>query len=86
MPRVLSLRHTVVTPAHRNVFHDRAGRLRAHYAGRRCRYWLFEDETQPGAYVEFFEAGDRRVLENAHASAPDAGDTPKRTYVEIELA
>lgn len=85
MPRVLSMRHTIVTPADRDAFHARARRLRGHYGARHCHYWLFEDAAMRGAYVEFFEAADPAVLEKAHADAPDAADAPARTYIETGL-
>jgi hypothetical protein len=86
VPRVLSMRHTIVPSADRAEFHERARRLSAHYGARGCHYWLFEESSLPGAYVEFFEAGDPATLQHAHAGALGTIDPAARTYIEINLA
>jgi len=86
VPRVLSMRHTIVTPGDRAEFHARARQLQAHYAARNCHYWLFEEASLPGAYVEFFEANDAGVLQNAHEGAPGSIEPSARTYKEVELS
>ena len=86
MPRVLSMRHTIVPAADRGEFHDRARRLQAHYSARGCHYWLFEETSLPGAYVEFFEAGNTTTLEQAHAGASGTIDVAARTYTEVDLS
>ena len=85
MARAMSIRHTVVPLADRKEFHDRARAARAHYAGQGCHYWLFEEGSLPGAYVEFFEANDREALIRAHRGAPDPVRESARMYVELEL-
>lgn len=83
--RAISIRHTVVTSAERKEFHERARRTLAHYSGQGCHYWLFEEASLPGAYVEFFEADDRDALRAAHAGAPRPVLESARMYVEVEL-
>lgn len=85
MARAISIRHTVVPLADRKQFHDRARAARAHYSGHGCHYWLFEEGSLPGAYVEFFEANDRETLIRAHRGAPDPVRESARMYVEVEL-
>ena len=85
MPRAISMRQTVVPAADRDEFLERASRSRAQYSGRGCRYWLFEEATLPGAYVEFFEATDRPTLLAAHSDAPQSIPDSARMYVEVEL-
>jgi hypothetical protein len=80
------MRHTVVPLHDRPEFHQRARDARAHYAGQGCRYWLFEEASLPGAYVEFFEANDRESLLRAHRGAPDPVRESARMYVEVELS
>jgi len=86
MPRVLSMRHTIVTAADRGGFQDRARRLREHYTGHGCHYWLFEEASLPGAFVEFFEAADVRVLQQAHGGSPGTLDADARSYIEVDLS
>jgi hypothetical protein len=85
MSRALSMRHTIVPSAERADFRARARRAQAHYAGAGCRYWLFEESSLPGAYLEFFEAGDADALARAHRGAPDPPADAARMYVEVEL-
>jgi len=80
------MRHTIVPSADRGEFYERARRLREHYSGRGCRYWLFEESALPGAFVEFFEAGDGRALQLAHGGVPGALDADARAYMEVDLS
>ena len=80
------MRHTIVTVSERGEFRDRAGRARAHYAKAGCHYWLFEEASLPGAYVEFFEAENREALLRAHRDAPEPVAESARIYVEVELS
>ena len=79
------MRHTSVPAGQRAEFREDARRSRAHYTGRGCNYWLFEESQLPGAYVEFFEAKDRDTLVRAHGDAPKPVLESARLYVEVEL-
>ena len=81
----MSFRQTIVTSAERDEFRELARRARKHYDGRGCHYWLFEEASLPGAYVEFFEAKDRDALLAAHRDAPQPILDSARMYVEVEL-
>jgi hypothetical protein len=85
MPRAISMRQTAVPSHDRDEFRDRARRTLAHYSGQGCHYWLFEEASLPGAYVEFFEANDREALVRAHREAPQPVLDSARLYVEVEL-
>lgn len=85
MPRAISFRQTIVPSAERDEFRERARQARMHYDGRGCHYWLFEEPSLPGAYVEFFEAKDRDALLAAHRDAPQPVLESARMYVEVEL-
>lgn len=85
MARAISMRHTVVPSKERDEFRARARRAQSHYAGQGCHYWLFEEKSLPGAYVEFFEANDRDALLRAHRDAPQPVLDSARMYVEVEL-
>jgi hypothetical protein len=86
MPRAISMRHTVVPSSDKAEFRERARRSQAHYAGRGCNYWLFEEASLPGAYVEFMEAKDRATLVQAHGDAPMPVLESARLYVQVELS
>ena len=85
MPRAMSFRPIIVPLAERDEFRDRARLAQSHYAGKGCHYWLFEEASLPGAYVEFFEAKDREALLAAHRDAPQPVLESARMYVEVEL-
>ena len=86
MDRAISMRQTIVTANERDEFRERARRSQAHYTGQGCQYWLFEEASLPGAYVEFFEGKDRESLLRAHRDAPSAILDSARMYVEVELS
>jgi hypothetical protein len=83
--RVLAMQRTIVTPAERDRYLERARLSREHYASRQCRYWVFEDADLPGAFIEFAEAGDAAALTAALAGAPDRIVDPTRVYQEVAL-
>ena len=85
MPRALSIKHTVVPSADREAFRERKRTIKSHYAGAGCHYWLFEEQSLPGAFVEFFEGPDAATLSSAHRDAPAAVLDATRLYVEVEL-
>ena len=85
MTRSLTIQRTLVTPAEREKFALRLKRNRAFYTAAGCRYWVFEETSLPGAFLEFFEAPDAQTLSRAHASSPERILDPKRLYHEVEL-
>ena len=80
------MRHTIVPASDRAEFRERAARVRAHYTGAGCSYWLFEESSLPGAYVEFFEASDAETLRRAHHAGPEPAIESARMYVEVDLS
>ena len=85
MARAMSIRHTVVPAPDRKEFRERARVARSHYAQAGCNYWLFEEASLQGAYVEFFEGKDPDALMRAHREAPEPRESA-RLYVEVELS
>jgi hypothetical protein len=85
MPRALSMQRTVVPPADRAKFHERARARAAHYAAAGCQYWIFEETALAGAFIEFTEARDADTLRAAHAAAPEPPIDPARIYTQVEL-
>lgn len=86
MPRALTVQRTLVTPQERKKFAEKLKRNREYYAQANCRYWVFEEASLPGAFLEFVEAPDADTLTRAHASAPDPALDPARIYREVELS
>jgi hypothetical protein len=85
MPRALTVQRTLVTPQERKKFAEKLKRNREYYAAANCRYWVFEEASLPGAFLEFCEAPDHETLARAHASAPEPMLDPARIYHEVEL-
>jgi hypothetical protein len=83
--RVMVMQRTIVTPAERERFLERARQVREHYRSRQCRYWVFEEAELPGAFIEFAESADAAALAAALAAAPEPIIDPARIYQEIEL-
>jgi len=83
--RALTLQRTIVTPAERTRFLERARQLRDHFAAHQCRYWVFEEAQLPGAFIEFTEGADTTALSAALAGVPDGVVDPARIYQEVAL-
>lgn len=86
MPRSLTMQRTVVRPADRAKFLERARAKEAHYTAAGCRFWLFEEAALHGAFIEFCEANDAQTLTAAHAAAPERILDPARIYQIVELS
>ncbi len=86
MPRSLSIHRTVVTPAERERWLERARARERHFRAAGCRYWVFEEQALSGAFVEFCEANDAPTLSAAHAASPDPVLDPARIYSIVELS
>ena len=85
MSRALTIQRTLVTPGERERFQEQMRHKQAHYAKANCKFWVFEEVSLPGAFLEFFEAADVDTLVRAHEAAPDTVLDPKRVYTEVEL-
>ena len=86
MPRALTLQRTIVPAGERARYLARCQARAAYYAKAGCRFWVFEEAALPGAFIEFTEAADRKVLSAAHAAAPEKLVDAKRIYQEVELS
>jgi hypothetical protein len=85
MPKALTIQRSTVPSADRTNYTNRLKALRAHYTGASCRFWVFEETSLPGAFIEFTEADDEQTLTIAHASAPHKTLDPSRVYQEVQL-
>ncbi|HRN54688.1 MAG TPA: hypothetical protein PK788_14425 [Gemmatimonadaceae bacterium] len=86
MPRALTIHRIVVPPADRAKFFERLREKERHYTAMGCRYWVFEEQQLPGAFVEFCEADSAQALSAAHAAAPETPRDPTRIYTQLELS
>jgi len=85
MARRLTIQRTTVPFSERQNYFARLKESKAHYAQANCRFWVFEESSLPGAFVEFTEADDDASLANAHATAPHRVLDPARIYHETEI-
>ena len=84
MPRALTVQRTLVTPQERKKFAEKLKRNREYYAAANCRYWVFEEASLPGAFLEFCEAPDHQTLARAHASmAPSAAADASQNAADL---
>jgi hypothetical protein len=86
VPRLLTIQRTTVPLSERERYFQRLKASKEHYAAANCRFWVFEESSLPGAFVEFTEADDEASLSNAHASAPHRPMDPARIYQETEIS
>ena len=84
-PKALTIQRTLVPKAERDKYFERLQRKRDHYTAAKCRFWVFEEASLPGAFIEFYEADDPEILVEAHASAPDRVLDSSRVYLQVEI-
>lgn len=85
MPRALTIHRIVVMPTDRAKYFERLRAKEQHYTGMGCRFWVFEETSLVGAFVEFCEADSAQALSAAHAAAPERVHDPARIYTQVEL-
>jgi hypothetical protein len=85
MSRALTMHRIVVMPADRVKYFERMRAKEQYYTGMGCRFWVFEEQSLPGAFVEFCEADSAQSLSAAHAAAPERVHDPARIYTIVEL-
>lgn len=85
MARTLTISRTTVPLNERPKYFERLNLRKSHYEAASCRFWVFEEVSLPGAFIEFTEANDATILSNAHANAPHRILDAARIYKEVEL-
>jgi hypothetical protein len=83
--RALTLRESRQAAGDRDRFLAAARERRARYAREHCNYWLFEDASAAGDFVEFVEARDADTLSAALRWEARAGAAAPRLFREVEL-
>lgn len=86
MARALTIQRATVAMHERAAYLARLKAKHEHYSAAGCRFWVFEEASLPGAFVEFTEADDSHTLAAAHASAPEPPRDPARIYSQVELS
>ena len=86
MPRALTVHRCVIPVSGRERQLARLKERGAHYRAAHCRYWVFEESSVSGAFLEFVEADSAEVITRAHAEAIDPPADPGRVYLEVELS
>ena len=84
MARALTIERSKVSRHERDAYfaglRERRDRLRA----AACNFWVYEDPSEPGLFVEFTEARDATTLATARAAVSDSQATaPILTEVEL---
>ena len=85
MPRALTIQRSTVPIAEREKYLEALKGKRAHYLAANCRFWVFEEASLSGAFIEFTESDDENALAAAHESASHRILDPTRIYRELEL-
>lgn len=86
MARALTIQRTIVPPAERKRYLERAKQRKAYYARLKCNFWVFEEADLTGAFIEFTEAPSVKELASAHEAAPSGVIDKARIYEEVELS
>jgi hypothetical protein len=85
MPRALSMHRSIVPVGERARYLERLKVRKEHYERAHCKFWVFEEASLGGAFIEFAESNDPAALAAAHASSPEPVLDPSRIYTEVEL-
>jgi hypothetical protein len=83
--RALTIQRTTVPASERDRYFEKLRTSSEHYRSANCRFWVFEEASLPGAFIEFTEADDATTLAVAHANAPHRILDPGRIYNEKEI-
>jgi hypothetical protein len=83
--RALVMKRTIVPLPERARYMERLQKRMTYYTGAGCHFWVFEEASLSGAFIEFTEAPSRETLQAALADAPDQVLDANRIYQEIAL-
>jgi hypothetical protein len=85
MPRVMTIQRTTVPASERQKYFERLEKISSHYKAANCRFSVFEEQSLPGAFIEFVEADDQTTLTVATANSPHRILDPGRIYHQREI-
>jgi hypothetical protein len=86
MSRALTIHRSAIPSRDRARYLDELKVRAAHYKAARCRFWVFEEQSLPGAFMEFIEADDPQTLADAHRNAPGRLLDSMKIYQQVEIA
>lgn len=84
MARALIMVRSKISQHERASYFGDLRRRRARMRAADCNFWVFEDPTDPGSFIEFTEARDAPTL----AAAKSADEEPEASapiLLEVEL-
>ena len=85
MARAITIQRTTVPANGREKYFERLRACSSHYRAANCRFWVCEESSLTGAFIEFTEADDETTLTVAHANSPYRILDPARIYHETEI-
>jgi hypothetical protein len=85
MARSLTIQRSTIPSSEREKYLDKLKVRRDHYRAANCRFWVFEEKSLPGAFIEFTEADDTDALAAAHSTSPHKLLDPARIYQEVDF-
>jgi hypothetical protein len=85
MARSLTLQRSTIPISEREKYMEKLKVRREHYVAANCRFWVFEERSLQGAFIEFTEADDADALAAAHSSSPHKLLDPARIYQEVDF-
>lgn len=85
MPRTMTIQRSTVPRGDRPQYFERLRERKSHYTAANCRFWIFEEVSLPGAFIEFTEADNPTILAVAHANAPHRILDSARIYQEVDV-
>ena len=79
------MKRTIVPLPERARYMERLQKRKSYYQSAGCNFWVFEEASLNGAFIEFTEAPSRDTLQAALADAPEQVLDANRIYQEIAL-
>jgi hypothetical protein len=80
------MKRTIVPLPDRARYMERLSKRKAYYGSAGCSFWVFEETSLNGAFIEFTEAPDRATLQAALENAVEFVLDPNRIYQEVALS
>jgi len=85
MARALTIQRSKVSRDERDSYFAGLRARRERLRAASCNFWVYEDPSEPGLFVEFTEARDADTLVAARASVFDS-DAGAPILTEVELS
>ena len=83
MPRALTIERLKVSRHERDAYFAGLRERRKLLRAADCNFWVYEDPSEPGLFVEFIEARDADTLVAGRTAASQSASVPILTEVEL---